>query len=165
MNTVFPSVTLPQIVSSVDGIQIPAMVQPWSLYFTATGSGTEIWLGTYYPPQRVACFRRYKTGVTDQPIRVLCQRRFVEVNNDTDWLYPGHYGAMKAAMKAVQAESSTRPEAAQTLWATCYQKLNEQVHALRGGNRLEIPPSTFSYNQGFDNLMTLGLSLLLYCLF
>ncbi len=152
ITTAYPSFTTSQLASRVQGIQIPAMISPWSLYCVI--NGVEEWLGTYYPPQRVACFRRYKTGVTDKPIRVLCQRRFLELTDDSAWVFPGHVGALKAGMKAIQAESSTRPEAAQALWATCYQKLNDQVHALRGGNRLEVPVSTFGgAGNTFENLM------------
>ncbi len=159
--TSYPTATTSQSFSRVSGIQIPAMISPWSLYVVI--AGVETWLGTYYPPQRVACFRRYKTGVTDKPIRVLCQRRFLPLSHDSDYCIPGHYGAIKAAMKAVQAESTTRPEAAQVLWSTCYQKLNEQVHTLRGGNRLELEPATFGgYGNTFENLMVLIVNLFVW---
>lgn len=145
----YPTTIVPTLVTSLEGIQIPAMVQPWTLYFTS--GGTDYLLGTYYPPQRSGCYRRYKTGTTDKPIRVLCQRRFIPVAADTDWCYPGHVLAIKLGMKAVQKEDATVD--AESDWARAYEKLNEQVHALRGGNRLEIPPATFDYQNGFSNLM------------
>jgi len=150
ITTAYPVTNPTQIVSDVTGLQIPAMIAPWSLYFVDS-LGNEIWLATYYPPQRSGVYRRYKTGTTRQPIRVLCQRRFVPVSSPTDWVYPGHIGAMKSAMKAVQKEDSTTE--AEGLWQTAYQKLNEQVHSMRGGARLEVPPANFGYHQGFDCLM------------
>ncbi len=156
--TSYPSGDTTQVVSFVGGIQIPAMISPWSLY--AVISGVETWLGTYYPPQRIACFRRYKTGVTDKPIRVLCQRRFLNLVHDLDYVTPGHVGGLKNAMKAVQKEDSTQES--ESLWQTAYQKFNEQVHTLRGGNRLEIEPANFGACNSFDNLMTLLLNLFLF---
>lgn len=144
---------------SVTGIEVPVntagastMIGGWTLN-GVDPSGTVTQLGYYYPNETRPAYARYKTGTfnTQSPaqanlvIRTLCQRRFIPVYKETDWVIPGSIGALKAAMQAVQCEDANNYAQAAPLWETAYGILNNEVHSGRGAARpeLSLPQSQF----------------------
>jgi len=107
------------VVESIKGIEGPVnsttgfstMTYGWTLYSVAPDT-TATELSYYYPNESRPSYARYKTGVWNVDaderlaVRALCQRRFIPVYKETDWVIPGNTGALKAAMQAVQQEDA-----------------------------------------------------------
>lgn len=150
--------------NSITGIQCPVSANgysnvafPWRLYAVSPlAVATE--LSYYYPNESRPSYARYKTGVWNTDgvaqlaVRALCQRRYIPVYKETDWVIPGSTGALKAALQAVQNEDATNYAEADPLWERAISILNNEVHSARGGNKpeLSIPQSQFGgwYGEG-----------------
>lgn len=100
-------------------------------------------IASYQPFETNISYRRYKTGTTDEAIRLLVQRRFIPYSADTNFVYPGSIGALQFAMKAVMNED-TNSEASQN-WVKAYEVLNQEAKSSRAGARPDVVPETFSY--------------------
>ena len=100
-------------------------------------------IASYQPFETNISYRRYKTGTTDEAIRLLVQRRFIPYSADTNFVYPGSIGALQFAMRAIMNED-TGSEASQN-WAKAYEVLNQETKSARAGAKPDIIPSTFSY--------------------
>lgn len=140
--TVFEEVTGIEV--PVDATGASAMIGGWTLY-AVDGLGNATELSYYYPNETRPSYARYKTGTwneqnqsTRMVIRTLCQRRFIPVAKDTDWVIPGNTRAIKAAMQAVQCEDANNYDQAAPLWVMAYKSLNDQVHSARGAAKPEI---------------------------
>lgn len=152
----------------VDGIEIPVdattgastMIGGWTLY-GVDPDGLATFLSYYYPNETKPAYARYKTGtwnITDdesnnncQAIRLLCQRRFIPVFKETDWVIPGNIGALKASMQAVQQEDAANYDSAAPLWQVAEGILNNEVHSGRGAAKPEmsLPQAQFNGDGGF----------------
>ena len=93
-----PSADTTQQFSVITGMQADPLVGAWSLWQVIGGVETQI--GSYRPGETRPRYRRYKTGVTEQAIRVICQRRFVPMTEETDWVIPGNLGAIRLGLEA-----------------------------------------------------------------
>lgn len=139
-----------------------AMVGGWTLYSVAP-DGTATQLSYYYPNETRPAYARYKIGTwnvandnANLTIRVLCQRRFIPVFKETDWVIPGNVAALKAAMQAIQNEDANNYQQAGPNWQYCWDTLNNEVHSARAGARPEIsipqamwdPYGTWNYGFG-----------------
>lgn len=141
--TVFDEVT--GIECPVDASGIPTLVGGWTLY-SVDPSGNATQLSYYYPNEARPSYARYKTGtwnITNETgnrnmIRVLCQRRFIPVYKETDWVIPGNVRAAKAVMQAVQCEDANNYDQSKSLWAAAADALNSQVHSARGAAQPEV---------------------------
>lgn len=115
----------------------PTLTAKWYLYSVAPDTTTTL-LSTYYPPDIRPSYHRYQLGTTTKPITCLCQRRFIPIYSDYDWVIPGNIRAIKAAMQAVQCEDANNYEQAMPLWATAYDILNKMTHSTRGAAKPEL---------------------------
>ncbi len=130
----------------------PALVSNWSLYAVAP-STTATLLSLYYPPDIRPSYRRYQLGTSTEAIQCLCQRRFIPVYAETDWVYPGNYRAIKAAMQAIQNEDANNYKEVAENWQIAYDTLNEMVHSSRGAARPELNrfPGGDTFSISFTN--------------
>ena len=160
-----PFVTTTNQFSAVTGIQATpdptiVMQKGWTLY----SNGDAATIGTYWPGQSRPMFRRYQTGQADKTIRMLCQRRFIPVRNESDWVIPGNLGALRAGMWMWNFENGSDVQQAQVAWQQCLMWLNNEAKIARGGI---IPSTAFvnwaalggcgggaSYNSGYGGLVT-----------
>ncbi len=141
-----------QVIDSVTGIQVQVnattgastMLAGWTLY-AVSPTNVVTQLGYYYPNETRPAYARYKVGTWNTAndnaqltIRTLCQRRFIPVAKETDWVIPGSIGALKAAMQAVQQEDAANYESAAGLWNYAMGVLNNEVHSARAGAKPEI---------------------------
>jgi len=72
------------------------------------------------------------------------------VAQETDWVIPGNLGALKFAMKAIQAEAASNDAA--PMWAACYGILNEELHATRGSAKPEMSFEILGGGASFNNV-------------
>lgn len=142
VTTAYPSVDTTQTFSKVTGIDAAPMSSQWSLWVVV--ATVESQLGAYQPGETKPMYRRYKTGVIDtstdpQAIRVICQRRFIPVSEESDWVVPGLISAVKLGIRALMKEDADEDESADRLWGKALQLLNAQAKATRGGAQPQIP--------------------------
>lgn len=135
-----PFVNTTQQFSVVTGIQatpdpLTVMQRFWSLY----DAGNNL-LSTYYPGESRPSYRRYQTGQAENAIRLICQRRFIRVRNESDWVVPGNIPALRAGFWAWKFENGSDVDKAEQSWARGYQLLNEEAKNSRGG---AIPSTSF----------------------
>jgi hypothetical protein len=113
-------------------------------------SGVNYLISSYQPPETRPNYHRYQVGKTDKPIRTLCQRRFVPMIVDTDWVIPGNIGALKYALQALVYEDLNRNDDAKQQWEYSYLLLNQQTRSTRGGARVDVPIPTLDWGCSFD---------------
>lgn len=139
-----------QVFNTITGIQCPIdanghsdLDYAWTLY-TVSPTATVTEVGRYMPNDARPCYARYKTGVFNEEddstrfIRCLCQRRYIPVYKETDWVIPGSIAALKAGMKAAASEDAGNYKEAVPLWDRCYQVLNDMTHSARGAAKPEF---------------------------
>lgn len=139
---VSPSVDTTQVFSKVTGIEADSLADRWTLWVVV--SAVESQLGSYQPGETKPVYRRYKTGTVEsstdpQAIRVICQRRFIPVSEESDWVIPGLIGAIKLGIRAQMKEDADEDESADRLWQRAMMLLNAQAKSLRGGAQPQIP--------------------------
>jgi len=113
-------------------------------------SGVNYQISSYQPPETRPLYHRYRVGKTDKPIRTLCQRRFIPLVAETDWVIPGNIGALKYALQALVYEDLNRNDDAKQQWDYSYVLLNQQTKATRGGARVDVPVPTLDAFCSFD---------------
>lgn len=151
-----PSVTTTHQFASVTGFQKPSTKQPVNLWVSPS-SGSPYQIGTYQPWETNPQYHRYQTGNVNSnteilpAVSVLCQRRYLPVFSDTDWVYPGNMGAFKFGLQALNFENLNRTNDAIAQWEYAYKLMNFQTHTTRGGARVEVDISPWgSPGQGLD---------------
>lgn len=100
-----------QYFASITGIVLP--VTSAAKVLTAIyDDTTEVEIGIYEPGETVADYKRYlvpdatvKTDDETTTVQALVQRQFVEAVADTDILFTGNLGALKAGCLAIRAEN------------------------------------------------------------
>lgn len=135
-----PFVNTTQQFSVVKGIQAspdPSAVMEkfWSLY----DAGNNL-LSTYYPGESRPSYRRYQTGQADKAIRLLCQRRFIRMRNESDWVVPGNVPALRAGFWAWKNEDGSDEQTSESNWNRGLSLLNQEAKYSRGGG---IPSTAF----------------------
>jgi hypothetical protein len=132
LTTVNPSATTSQVFSRVTGIQAPAnMTMSWTLNVVNGLTVTQI--GRYYPGETRPSYRRYQTGQTSEAIQTLCNRRFIPVVAETDWVVPGSLSALRYGLKALAFERAGQIDMAGPAFTTALVYLNQEARASRGG--------------------------------
>ena len=130
--------------SVVTGIQATpdpstVMQKAWALY----DAGNNL-IGSYYPGESRPSYRRYQTGQAENAIRLICQRRFIRMRNESDWVIPGNIPALRAGFWAWKFEDGSDSQKAEENWARCINLLNQEAKYARGGGI----PSTSCVNWG-----------------
>lgn len=99
---------------------------------------TETQIAEYQPNETRPSYQRYKTGVAEKAIRVICQRRFVPIYAETDWVIPGNLSALRAGVNSWLFENGSDMDSADQSMARAYNFLNDEAKAFRGGARATI---------------------------
>ena len=93
-------------------------------------------LGHVQEANRVNSYRRYRVGNdtsgTKKTMRLLVKRKFKNLINDNDPVYPSNLNAIKHALLGSVAEDNADVERASYHWAICKQLLEEELDAYRG---------------------------------
>jgi len=103
---------------------------------------TETQIAEYQPNETRPSYQRYQTGVAEQAIRVICQRRFVPIYAETDWVYPGNLSALRAGIRSWLFEDGSDMDSADQSMSRAYNFLNDEAKAFRGGARATINTQT-----------------------
>lgn len=122
--------------SVITGIKKEQTVARVTLSVVVAGTPTE--LSVYEPTETAPLYRRYKIGITEDPIRCLCKRRNIPLVDETDWVYPGNLGALGLGLQAIRFEIENDVERADMFWARCYGLLNDELRDNRGGQTINI---------------------------
>lgn len=133
--------------SSVTAVAKEATKGYVTMKILPSGGGSEYELSVYEPSETRPCYRRYKTGVAEKTIRILCQRRFFPVVAETDWVIPGNLAALKFGLIALNLEDQGYEEAADTNWNTAYKWLNAEAKSLRGGAKVPSGSDIWGHGQ------------------
>jgi hypothetical protein len=125
----------PEIVTGIHELQYSGLVNRYDIRLTANDPATTI--ATVGPGDAVARFRRYRVpqAKTGSFAHVLCKRRFIPVQNDSDPVYINNIPALKHALLGVLAEDNADLERAEIHWTKCRQILDEQLDQYRGPAR------------------------------
>ena len=145
----FPFVQTVNRYSSIYGFQKDKTKGNVSLWVVPATTSNYL-ISTYQPPETRPNYHRYKVGATTKPIRTLCQRRFVPMVVETDWVIPGNIGALKYALQGLVYEDLNRNDDAKQQWDYAYVLLNQQTRATRGGARVNVPVPTLDAFCSFD---------------
>lgn len=97
-------------------------------------------VGMYEPRDVTPMFRRYQVGTmdnssTDDAVKVLCQRRFLPLVAETDWVIPGNLSALRQGLRSLIYDEANEDELADGAWGKCLQRLNEESRTSRGAGR------------------------------
>lgn len=158
LTSAFPSADTPattrQLFSRVTGIQAPSnLVGSWTLSYINGGAATEI--GFYLPWETRPMYRRYQTGIiaesTDDviPITVICQRRFVLLRDETDWVIPGNLTALRYGLKMRYYEERQDIDKAQAAFQAGLDFLNQEAKSSRAGVQPDMNISLFGTSHAF----------------
>jgi hypothetical protein len=121
---------------------------PLTLKVAPTSGAAEYQIAYYQPSETRPRYRRYKTGVAEKVIRVLCQRRFFPVIAETDWVIPGNLAALKFGLIALNQEDQGYEDAGKANWDTAYEWLNAEAKSMRGGAKVPSGSDIWGYDQG-----------------
>ena len=111
------------------------------VYLKGWDGTTETLLATYQPNETVPVYARYQTGVCEKEIRIICQRRFIPVSAETDFVEPGNISALRAGIQSRLYEDATDPDAADASFVRGLNFLEDETKSFRGGGR-----ATINYN-------------------
>jgi hypothetical protein len=92
-------------------------------------------------------YHRYFVGHSENAVEVLCQRRFVPVRAETDWVIPGNLAALKFGLKALRHEDSGYEERAAENWGTSLKWLDDEAASTRGGAQPPVPVDIWGWGQ------------------
>lgn len=132
-----PTVTTTQQFSLVNGVQAPAnIVSPWTL--SVINGSTPTLLSTYYPGETTPRYRRYQTGELEEAVQLICNRRYVPLRNETDWVIPGSISALRYGLKMRAFENAGQLAEASAAFETAIGFLNQEAKSARGGSRITL---------------------------
>jgi hypothetical protein len=132
-----PTVTTTQQFSLVNGVQAPStIVAPWTL--SVINSGTPTLLSTYYPGETTPRYRRYQTGELEEAVQLICNRRYIPLRNETDWVIPGSLSALRYGLKMRAFENAGQIAEASAAFDRALDFLNQEAKASRGGGRITL---------------------------
>lgn len=132
-----PTVTTTQQFSLVNGVQAPAnIIAPWTL--SVINSGTPTLLSTYYPGETTPRYRRYQTGQLEEAVKLICNRRYVPLRNETDWVIPGSISALRYGLKMLRYEGAGQLVEASQAFDRALDFLNQEAKSARGGSRITL---------------------------
>ncbi len=147
LTSVFPSVNTAQPFSLVSAIQAPSnLVGAWSLYWM--DGATETLLGEYSPWETRPTYRRYQTGEADKAITTICQRRFVRMRDETDWVIPGNISALRCGLQAMLCDEGFDSDKGANFFNLGLQYLNNEAKASRAGAQAPMALSPWGFGLG-----------------
>lgn len=139
LTTVSPFNDTVQSYTDVTGIQIQSGFVGYSQLSYIDSSGTVTQIGEFEPGDTRPNFRWYVTGVSNSQVQTLCRKRFITLVNETDWVEPANFGAIKMGFQALTQEDAAQQEAAETFWAQGRAMLERQLQSLRGSIQPRMP--------------------------
>lgn len=126
--------------SSLTGVQRQPTNGFVTLKCLPMGGGTEYELSTYRPNEIRPMYRRYQTGTFNEEedgenhnLHLICQRRWVKLVNETDWVIPGNLGALRFGLKMMYQEQRQDYEKAEAAFQKALDLLNQEAKAARCG--------------------------------
>ena len=132
-----PTVTTTQQFSVVSGVQAPStIIAPWTL--SVINGSTPTLLSTYYPGETVPRYRRYQTGELEEAVQLICNRRYVPLRNETDWVIPGSLSALRYGLKMRAFENAGQITEASAAFDRALDFLNQEAKSARGGGRITL---------------------------
>ena len=135
------TLTAPFVATTNQFDEITACTKPLTtarVYLKGWTGSVETLLATYQPNETVPVYRRYQTGVCEKEIRLICQRRFIPVSAETDFVVPGNISALRAGIQSRLFEDATDPDAADASFTRGLNFLNDEAKAFRGGGRATL---------------------------
>jgi hypothetical protein len=150
ITSVFPTVTTTLEAAYITGVELPdGRIDNWYLYGTV--DGTDTLLSRYYPFESIPNYKRYITQTIQDSassniyptIGLKCMRRFIPMQAETDFVWPGNISALKWALKALVHEDAGYEEKAAAEWEMAVSRLDEQTRASRGSALMPIPFAPF----------------------
>jgi hypothetical protein len=151
-----PSVQSAYHYSSITGVQREATKGFVTMKLLPMGGGTEYTLSTYRPNEIRPMYRRYQCGTFSEAqngenhnIHVICQRRWVKLVNETDWVIPGNLSALRYGLKMRYYEERQDTEKAEAAFQKGLALLNQEAKAARGGVRPDYNFSLFGDRVAF----------------
>lgn len=132
-----PTVTTTQQFSLVNGVQAPAnIIAPWTL--SVINGSTPTLLSTYYPGETTPRYRRYQTGQLEEAVKLICNRRYIPLRNETDWVIPGSISALRYGLKMLRYEGAGQLVEASQAFDRALDFLNQEAKSARGGSRITL---------------------------
>lgn len=107
------------------------MEKSWTLH---VNDGNDTKIGSYYPGENRPMYRRYKVGQHDKRIRMICQRRFILMRNESDWVIPGNISALREGFWALNYLDGSDNDKAELAFNRGLNWLNSEAKSTRGGN-------------------------------
>lgn len=144
-----PSATTTVPYSRITGIQKPVTNGYVTLSVVPTNGDAEYQIGVYKPSETNIVYRRYQTGVAEDAIKVLCQRRFMTMRSDYDWVIPGNLTALRYGLKAMKFEEAQDFDSAQKCFQLGLSYLNAEAKSSRGGVQPDMNFSLFGTSHAF----------------
>lgn len=142
-----PFVTTTASFSEITGFQKPVTNSAVTVTLVPDDASANVALAEYQSWETFPSYRRYRIGPSTRTVKVLCQRRFIPMISETDWVIPGDIHALKMALKALALEDAGYEEKAAFCWDRAYESLNAEAKSLRGGNQVPVPTSVFGWGQ------------------
>jgi hypothetical protein len=129
------TLTFSETVTGVHELQYNGLARRYDIRTSAGDPSTTV--ATAGPGDGVARFRRYRVpqAKAGSFVHVLCKRRFIPVQNDSDSVYINNIPALKHALLGVLAEDNADLERSEIHWGKCRQILDEQLDQYRGPAR------------------------------
>ena len=152
-----PSVVTTHQFSKVTGFTKPHTKHSVRLVLVPP-STVELTLATYQPIETVPCYHRYLTGQVQveereaNGIRLLCNRRFIPMQAETDFVIPGNMAALRNGIQAWLAENATDYPSADAAWNRGINFLNDEAKTYRGGGRPTINVENWSTYTSMANV-------------
>lgn len=142
------TLTAPSVVTTHNFSKVTGFVKPHTKGFVRIGvvppSTTELTLANYQPIETVPCYHRYQTNTIqveeniNNGIRLLCSRRFIPLQAETDLVEPGNLAALRNGVQAWLSENANDYPAADVAWQRGIDFLNDEAKNFRGGGRPTI---------------------------
>lgn len=139
LTTVYPYNDTVQSYTDVTDLQIQSGFVGYSTLSYIASDGTVTQLAEYEPGDTRPSFRWYVTGVSNSEVQTFCRKRFIPYVNETDWVEPANFGAIKAGFQALIQEDSIQQEQAEIFWGRGKAMLEKQLQSLRGSIQPRMP--------------------------
>lgn len=118
---------------------------PVTAWVVPMGGGTNYQIATWRPSETRPRYRRYYTGTATRALQILCQRRYMPVVAETDWVIPGNIAALKFGLLAIRNEDTGYIDKAEANWEQAIYWLNNEAVASRGGALPSVPISGWGH--------------------
>lgn len=148
------TLTAPSVVTTNNYSKVTGFVKPHTKGPVRMGvvqpTTVELTLAVYQPIETVPCYHRYQTGQVQEEqnvengVRLLCNRRFIPMEAETDFVIPGNLAALRNGVQAWLSENATDYPAADAAWNRGIDFLNDEAKTFRGGGRPTINVENWS---------------------